>query len=81
MNGEDVMEVALEAGPDVRPGAPTRLFARPPLEGLTSWFPYLQVSGDGENFYMLASPVGGVGRRPLTCITRWSADHETRSGS
>jgi Tol biopolymer transport system component len=74
MSGLNVVEVVVERQPAVRLGTLKTLFTRERGEDQfgVGWPLYLQVSGDGESFFMLHQADEEMGNRPLMVVERWS---------
>ncbi len=74
MSGLHVMEVAVERGPELHLGEPSRVFTRPRgADTLDLGWPLpLQVSGDGERFYMLLETDRESSDRPLLVVQNWA---------
>jgi len=74
MSGLDVVEVAVERQPAVRLGALETLFTRERGEDQfnVGWPLYLQVTADGEGFFMLYQADEDGGNRPLMVVERWN---------
>jgi hypothetical protein len=74
MSGLNVVEVAVERQPTVRLGALKTLFTRERGEDQfgAGWPLYLQVTADGESFFMLYQADDEQGNRPLMVVERWS---------
>ncbi len=76
MSGLDLVEVTVERQPTVRLGALQTLFTRERGEDIygVGWPLYLQVTGDGESFFMLYQADEEKGNRPLMVVERWSGE-------
>jgi len=74
MSGLNVVEVAVERQPAVRLGTLKTLFTRERGEDQlgVGWPLHLQVTGDGEGFFMLYQADEEKGNRPLMVVERWN---------